>query len=135
MAHYQLRSKIGVISISGGISNPLNQITNAVRSAIFDGLDKGTRDNAAAIIVTGQGASFSHGSSALETLKGKSFAAPSLISLTNKLENFHIPVICGFHGSSLGSGLELALGCHWRLADACANMGFTDLNHGLITGI
>lgn len=35
-------------------------------------------------------------------------------------------------GYTLGSGLELALGCHWRLATKNAKIGMSEISMGLI---
>lgn len=44
-------------------------------------------------------------------------------------------MIANVRGAALGSGLELALACHWRFADKSAFLGFLETYDGLIPGM
>ncbi|MCP4234626.1 MAG: 3-hydroxyacyl-CoA dehydrogenase, partial [Aestuariibacter sp.] len=59
---------------------------------------------------------------------------PHLPDLINRLECSTKPWIAAIHGNALGGGLEVALGCHYRIADSAANLGFPEVNLGLIPG-
>jgi enoyl-CoA hydratase/carnithine racemase len=48
------------------------------------------------------------------------------------MEEFKKPVVACMTGSALGSGFELALGCHWRLATKTTRLGLTEATVGLI---
>jgi 3-hydroxyacyl-CoA dehydrogenase len=43
-------------------------------------------------------------------------------------------VIAAMHGTALGGGLEVALGCHYRLATKSASLGLPEVNLGLLPG-
>ena len=44
------------------------------------------------------------------------------------------PVIAAIGGACMGGGLELALGCHYRVALADAKIAFPEVKLGLIPG-
>jgi 3-hydroxyacyl-CoA dehydrogenase len=50
------------------------------------------------------------------------------------LEDSKKPVVAAIHGTALGGGLELALGCHYRLALASARLGLPEVQLGLLPG-
>jgi 3-hydroxyacyl-CoA dehydrogenase/enoyl-CoA hydratase/3-hydroxybutyryl-CoA epimerase len=55
----------------------------------------------------------------------------------NRIENLPIPVVAAIHGFCLGGGLELALACHYRVADRedITKFGFPEVKLGLIPGL
>jgi 3-hydroxyacyl-CoA dehydrogenase len=52
----------------------------------------------------------------------------------SRLENCKIPVVAVIHGFALGGGFEVALGCHYRVANADAQLGLPEVNLGLLPG-
>jgi len=54
----------------------------------------------------------------------------------DRLEKLPIPVVCAIHGLCLGGGLELALACHWRIADReeGTRVGFPEVKLGIFPG-
>ena len=54
--------------------------------------------------------------------------------LLEKIENFHKPVVVGFHGTALGGGVELAMSAHYRVSTPDAQMGQPEVNLGIIPG-
>ena len=44
------------------------------------------------------------------------------------------PVVAAIHGTALGGGLELALGCHYRVAARSARLGLPEVKLGLLPG-
>jgi 3-hydroxyacyl-CoA dehydrogenase/enoyl-CoA hydratase/3-hydroxybutyryl-CoA epimerase len=57
-------------------------------------------------------------------------------AVMDRLENMKAPVIAAIHGFCLGGGLELALGCHYRIAvnDEKTRLGFPEVNLGIFPG-
>lgn len=51
-----------------------------------------------------------------------------------EIESCAKPVIAAIHGSALGGGLELALGCHFRVAVKDAKLGLPEVKLGLLPG-
>lgn len=54
--------------------------------------------------------------------------------LMERIESFPKPIIAAIHGAALGSGLELAMACHIRIAESGAKLGLTELELGIIPG-
>src|SRR6478609_10734112 len=112
---------------------PVNALSQAVRAGLADaakslGADTGVK----AVVVTGAGRCFSAGADITEFGKGP--RQPALYQLIHDLEALDKPVIAAMHGTSLGGGFEIALGCHYRIADAQAKMGLPEVRIGLIPG-
>ncbi len=55
-------------------------------------------------------------------------------ALVNAIADFPRPVIAAISGSALGGGLEIALACDLRIADASARMGLAEVRLGIIPG-
>ncbi len=50
------------------------------------------------------------------------------------IEQTAVPVVAAIHGYCLGGGLELALACDFRIATRDAQLGFPEVNLGLLPG-
>jgi enoyl-CoA hydratase/carnithine racemase len=51
-----------------------------------------------------------------------------------KLSEFPLPVVAAIRGVCIGSGLELALACHYRVCDKHATMGLVESTFGFMPG-
>ncbi|RWQ62654.1 MAG: 3-hydroxyacyl-CoA dehydrogenase, partial [Mesorhizobium sp.] len=59
---------------------------------------------------------------------------PDLRAIIAVLETIAKPTVAAIHGTALGGGLELALGCHFRAADTGAKLGLPEVKLGLLPG-
>jgi enoyl-CoA hydratase/carnithine racemase len=50
------------------------------------------------------------------------------------IESAPVPVVAAIHGFCLGGGLEIALACDFRIATRDAQLGFPEVNLGLLPG-
>jgi 3-hydroxyacyl-CoA dehydrogenase/enoyl-CoA hydratase/3-hydroxybutyryl-CoA epimerase len=59
------------------------------------------------------------------------------LSLFDRIEKLPVPVVVAIHGYCLGGGLELALTCHWRIADReeSTRLGFPEVKLGIFPGL
>ena len=66
----------------------------------------------------------------------KEVVKPTL-ELLDRIENMPVPVVAAIHGYCLGGGLELALACHWRVADReeDTRLGFPEVKLGIFPGL
>ena len=69
-----------------------------------------------------------------EIPRRRHMASPNMAEISNLIESLDIPTLAVMHGYVSNSALELALACHFRIADATAKFSFSDVNAlGLIT--
>ena len=112
---------------------PVNALRHGVRKGIMENVIA-ARDDASveAIILTGAGRTFVAGADITEF--GKPPQAPSLIDVIATLDEVKKPTIAAVHGTPLGGGLELTMGCHFRVAAAGTRLGLPEIKLGLIPG-
>ena len=131
-ADYEVRGSIAVITMN---NPPVNGLGHATRSGIFDGLKKALADDAVkAVVITGAGKAFSGGADIKEFNTPKTFAEPNLLSVIAAIEAADKPVVAAIHSVAMGGGLELALGCHYRVASPGAQIALPEVKLGLLPG-
>jgi 3-hydroxyacyl-CoA dehydrogenase len=121
---------IAVIAID---SPPVNALGHAVRSALLDALTRAEADPATKIIILAcKGRTFSAGADITEF--GKPPRDPGLHEVIERFDQCSKPTIAALFGTTLGGGLELAMGCHYRVATDTARMGLPEVKLGLLPG-
>ncbi len=131
-ADYKVQGDIAVITLN---NPPVNGLGLATRLGITDGLAKANADIAVkAIVLTGGGKAFSGGADIKEFGSPKALQEPNLLSVILALENSDKPVVAAVHTVCMGGGLELALGCHYRIAAPGCSVALPEVKLGLIPG-
>jgi 3-hydroxyacyl-CoA dehydrogenase len=131
-AEYQVHGDVAVITLN---NPPVNGLGLATRLGITAGLDKAQADPAVkAIVLTGAGKAFSGGADIKEFGTPKALAEPNLLSVILAVEACSKPVVAAIHSVAMGGGLELALGCHYRIAAPGTNVALPEVKLGLIPG-
>ena len=131
-AEYQVQGDIAVITLS---NPPVNGLGFATRLGIADGLSRANADPAVkAIVLTGAGKAFSGGADIKEFGSPKALQEPNLLSVILALEHSTKPVVAAIHSVCMGGGLELALGCHYRIAAPGCSVALPEVKLGLIPG-
>ena len=131
-ADYKVHGDVAVISLN---NPPVNGLGLSTRQAIADGVNRAVADAAVkAIVVTGQGKAFSGGADIREFGSPKAIQEPNLLSVISLIENCSKPVVAAVHSVAMGGGLELALGCHYRMAAPGASIALPEVKIGLIPG-
>jgi 3-hydroxyacyl-CoA dehydrogenase len=129
---YQLHGDVAVITMS---NPPVNGLGLAVRQGLADGLVRANADAAVkAIIITGAGKAFSGGADIKEFGSPKAIQEPNLLSVIRACELSAKPVVAAMHSVAMGGGLELALGCHYRIVAPGCNVALPEVKLGLIPG-
>ena len=123
-------SDIGVIRIN---YPPVNALGHGVR----EGLQQCLRDALAdeqirAVVVIGEGKTFPAGADIREF--GKPPQQPALPTVIDEYEASDKLVVAAIHGTALGGGLEVALGCDYRVALDSARLGLPEVKLGLLPG-
>ena len=127
---YRLESDIGVIAID---NPPVNALGHAVREGLLAALDKGLADGKArALVIIGAGRTFPAGADINEF--GQTPKEPSLPEVIDRIEAADKLTIAAVHGTALGGGMEVTLGCDYRVAASDARMGLPEVNLGLLPG-
>ena len=85
-----------------------------------------------AVVLTGTARAFSGGADIAEF--GKPPRSPTLTEVVAAVEAFDRPVVAAIAGVALGGGLELALGCHYRVAAPGAKLGLPEVKLGILPG-
>ena len=131
-AQYQVHGDIAVITLS---NPPVNGLGFATRLSIADGLSRANADPAVkALVLTGAGKAFSGGADIKEFGSPKALQEPNLLSVILALEHSAKPVVAAIHSVCMGGGLELAMGCHYRIAAPGCSVALPEVNLGLIPG-
>jgi 3-hydroxyacyl-CoA dehydrogenase len=131
-ASYEVRGAVAVVTMN---NPPVNGLGYDTRRAIAAGVDRANADAAVkAIVITGAGKAFSGGADIREFGSPKALAEPNLLSLIKQLEASAKPVVAAIHGVCMGGGLELALGCHYRVAAPGTLVALPEVKLGLVPG-
>ncbi|MBV8605444.1 MAG: enoyl-CoA hydratase/isomerase family protein [Pelomonas sp.] len=131
-AHYETRGAVAVITLD---NPPVNGLGLATRRAVADGVARAEADAAvAAIVLTGAGKAFSGGADIKEFGSPKALAEPNLLSLISLVEQCSKPVVAAIHTVCMGGGLEISLGCHYRVAQKGTKVALPEVKLGLLPG-
>jgi 3-hydroxyacyl-CoA dehydrogenase len=131
-AEYKVHGDVAVITMS---NPPVNGLGYDTRVGLTQGLEKANADAAVkAVVITGAGKAFSGGADIKEFGSAKATAEPNLLSVILAVENSTKPVVAAVHSVAMGGGLELALGCHFRIAAPGTLVALPEVKLGLIPG-
>ena len=131
-APYSVVDGIAVITMN---NPPVNSMSAANRVHVGAALQKADADPAVkAIVLIGSEKAFSGGAEIREFNTEKSRVSPVLPELNDIQDNLKKPLVGAIGGFALGGGLELALGCHYRVAMPKAQLGLPEVKLGLLPG-
>ena len=129
---YAVHGPVAVVTLN---NPPVNGLGHALRSGIVAALDQALADpQVQAIVLTGSARAFSGGADVREFGTPKAGQEPTLPSVIRALDGATKPVVAAIAGVCLGGGLELALGCHYRVAAPDASLGLPEVKLGLLPG-
>lgn len=129
---YRQNGDVGVITIN---NPPVNALAKQVRLSIAELIDLLQSDRAIkAIVIHGAGRNFCGGADIREFNTPDRAVRPMTRHLMNLIEDCEKPVVAAIHGPTLGGGLELAMGCHYRVVDSKAQLGLPEVHRGVIPG-
>ncbi|TPG26624.1 3-hydroxyacyl-CoA dehydrogenase NAD-binding domain-containing protein [Variovorax guangxiensis] len=131
-AEYKVLGEVAVITLA---NPPVNGLGFATRVGITDGLAKALADDAVtSIVITGAGKAFSGGADIKEFGTPKALQDPNLLSVILALEASTKPIVAAIHSVCMGGGLELALGCHYRVVAPGTSIALPEVKLGLLPG-
>ena len=131
-AHYEVKGDVALIRLD---NPPVNGLGYELRRGIVDGIRKAEQDEAVrAVVITGSNGTFSGGADIREFGTPKMTAEPNLHTVINVIETSNKPVVAAVDGNCMGGGLELALGCHFRISTRSASIALPEVKLGLLPG-
>ncbi len=133
---YRVHGNVAVITLA---NPPVNGLGHELRTGIVAGLDKASADaKVKAIVLIGSdktaNRTFSGGADIREFNTPKMTMEPTLHTIIATLESSPKPVVAAISGNCMGGGLELALGCHFRVAVPGAQIALPEVKIGLLPG-
>jgi len=130
LVEYELHGPVAVIALN---NPPVNALGIAVREGVAAAVEKAETDDAVkCIVLTGRNRCFCGGADITEF--GKPRKEPSLSVIINRIEACAKSVVVAIHGTAVGGGCEISLGCHYRVGDKSARFGLPEINLGLLPG-
>lgn len=129
---YCLHGNTAVITMN---NPPVNGLSYALRKELLSQYEKALADkDAHTMVFISGGKMFCGGADVSEFNDPIVAAQPVLPDLCDLLDECPKPVIAAIHGAALGGGLELALGCDYRIASPGTQLGLPEVTLGVIPG-
>ncbi len=121
---------IAVVTVN---NPPVNALSQALRQGLWDAaealdVEQGIR----AVVLICAGRTFIAGADVSEF--GKPPMEPHLPDLVGRIETATRPWVAAIHGSALGGGFEVAMGCRFRVAVEGASVGLPEVTLGIVPG-
>jgi len=121
---------VGLITID---NPPVNALGQAVRAGLTECMQKaGNDETVKAIVLIGAGRTFIAGADIREF--GQPPKDPALGKLIGDFDKIDKPILAVLHGTALGGGLEVALGCHYRVMVPSGKGGLPEVTLGILPG-
>ncbi|UXU76669.1 MULTISPECIES: 3-hydroxyacyl-CoA dehydrogenase NAD-binding domain-containing protein [unclassified Paracoccus (in: a-proteobacteria)] len=112
---------------------PVNALSQALRQGLWDAVATLDADpDVRGVVLICAGRTFIAGADVTEF--GKPPQPPHLPDLVARIEAAAKPWVAAIHGSALGGGLEVAMGCRFRVALTQATLGLPEVGLGIVPG-
>jgi enoyl-CoA hydratase len=113
---------------------PVNSLSQPMRYALWAAIEAADADKEVqGIVLTGAGRGFCGGGDLGEMRSPQQQAWPGISDhLLPRIEACRKPVVSALHGFAVGGGLELALACHYRVAQCDTRLALPEIKHGVV---
>jgi 3-hydroxyacyl-CoA dehydrogenase len=124
-----IQDGIAVICVN---NPPVNATSTALRQGLLDAVTTCESMSAKVAILYCKGPTFIAGGDMTEFNSPPT--PPDLPDVVQAIEDSVVPWIAAMHGTVLGGGFEIAMGCAYRVAQANTRFALPEVNVGLIPG-
>jgi len=132
MVNVQREDDQGVAILTLNRPEALNALDTPMLAELDEHIDAIASDDSRAFVLTGTGRAFCVGSDLKESISDPSARIGHMHTLVQRLHDFPKISVAAIPGYALGGGLELALGCTFRIAHPDARFGLPEVKLGLI---
>jgi 3-hydroxyacyl-CoA dehydrogenase len=130
VVEFEKRGPIGIIRVD---YPPVNALSHAVRTGLAKCLEQALADQSVtAVVLACAGRTFIAGADITEFGKGPK--DPQLGTVIAAYDASSKPIVAAIFGTALGGGLEVALGCNYRVASTGAKCGLPEVKLGILPG-
>jgi 3-hydroxyacyl-CoA dehydrogenase len=134
LVEYQKQGSIGVITLNNPPVNALS-VNKGLVQGIMDAFKEGDHDpHIRAFVIIGGGRNFSGGADISEFGKPYDPGKATLPDVLAYMDTVTKPIVAAISGPTMGGGLELALGCHYRIALSGAQIALPEVKLGILPG-
>ena len=126
---FEMNGDIAIVTLC---NPPVNAGSHDLRTGVLSAIEMANKRGAKAMVLCGAGSCFMAGSDLREF--NKALGEPQLPAVIKALEMTPFPIVAALHGVALGGGLELALGCDYRIAHTACKLGLPEVSLGMIPG-
>jgi 3-hydroxyacyl-CoA dehydrogenase/enoyl-CoA hydratase/carnithine racemase len=133
----ELKDGVAVLTMD---NPPVNQLSPHFAMELGESIVEAFQDDdIKAVVLTGTGKNFVAGAdiTQIQGVKDKNDVFPKALQMAqfiSSVETGPKPVIAAINGNALGGGLEIAMGCHYRVAVKGIGLGQPEVKIGLIPG-
>ncbi|CAG9262960.1 enoyl-CoA hydratase/isomerase family protein [Paraburkholderia caribensis] len=128
----EMHDDVAVIALD---NPPVNGLSLGVRRSLLDQLTACSVNPAvSSIVLTGAGKHFSAGGDLREFGTDNQNTPPFPTEILRFMDDLRKPIVAAIKGVAVGGGLELAMGCHYRVAVPDAKIGLPEITLGLLPG-
>lgn len=134
IVEYQVQGHVGVITLHNPPVNALS-VGKGLLQGILDAIKAGDHDPAVrGFLLIGGGRNFSGGADITEFGKPPVPGMATLRDVLVYMDTVTKPIVAAISGPTMGGGLELALGAHYRCAITGAQIGLPEVKLGILPG-
>jgi 3-hydroxyacyl-CoA dehydrogenase len=134
LVEYQKQGSIGVITLNNPPVNALS-VNKGLLQGVLDALKEGDHDHhIRAFVIIGAGRNFSGGADISEFGKPYDHGKATLPDVLAYMDTVTKPIVAAISGPTMGGGLELALGCHYRIAITGGQIALPEVKLGILPG-
>ena len=124
------RGSIGIIWID---NPPVNAISHAVREGLMSAVENASKDDSIkGLVLACRGRTFMAGADISEF--ASAIKHPWLGEVIDCISESPKIIVAAIFGTTFGGGLEVALGCNYRIADPNTKIGLPEVKLGIIPG-